>query len=274
MPRQLIYGQHAVAALLEQDPAGIQELWLQDGRDDGVSGRARELAARHGISLQAVPRATLDRMLQGARHQGIAARYRATGAAPAGDLDALLAGLGPRTLLLVLDGVQDPHNLGACLRSADAAGADAVIVPQRRAVGLTPAVHKAACGATQRVPLVTVANLAQALRRLARAGVTLFGAGAGTGIAYTEADLVGPLAMVLGGEGRGLRTLPAELCDQLIHVPMRAGVESLNVSVAAALCLFEARRQRAEGEEKGDAFIFPEKRDRSIFPSPPGGKGK
>ena len=151
--------------------------------------------------------------------------------------------------MLVLDGVQDPHNLGACLRSADAAGADAVIVPRRRAVGLTPAVHKAACGATQRVSVVTVANLAQALRRLARAGVTLFGAGANTGIPYTRADFLGPVAIVLGGEGRGLRQLPAELCDYLIHIPMRAGVESLNVSVAAALCLYEARRQREKGEK-------------------------
>ena len=262
MARQLIYGRHAVAALLERDPAGIQELWLQEGRDDALGGRARELAARHGISLQAVARATLDRMLEGARHQGIAARYRSTVATPAEDLDGLLAGLGPAALLLVLDGVQDPHNLGACLRSADAAGADAVIVPRRRAVGLTPAVHKAACGATQRVSLVTVANLAQALRRLAKAGVTLFGAGANTGIPYTRADLLGPVAIVLGGEGRGLRQLPAELCDYLIHIPMRAGVESLNVSVAAALCLYEARRQREKGGGKGERG----KGDRSIFP--------
>ncbi len=113
-------------------------------------------------------------------------------------------------------------------------------------MGLTPAVRKAACGATERVPLVTVANLAQALRRVAEAGVMLFGAGANAGIPYTEADLRGPVAIALGGEGSGLRRLPAELCDQLIHVPMRAGAESLNVSVAAALCLYEARRQRAE----------------------------
>ncbi len=245
MARQLIYGQHAVAALLERDPAGIQELWLQDARDDAVSGRARDLATRHGISLHEVTRVTLDRMLQGARHQGIAARYRSTGVTPTEALDTLLAGLGRQALLLVLDGVQDPHNLGACLRSADAAGADAVIVPQRRAVGLTPAVHKAACGATQRVPLVTVSNLAQALRRIAKAGVTLYGAGANAGIPYTQADLRGPVAMLLGGEGRGLRRLSAELCDQLIHIPMRDGVESLNVSVAAALCLYEARRQRS-----------------------------
>ncbi len=251
MARQLIYGRHAVAALLERDPAGIKELWLQDGRDDAMSGRVVALAARHGISLHAVPRATLDRMLEGVRHQGIAVRYRATGALPTPDLDGLLAACGDAALLLVLDGVQDPHNLGACLRSADAAGADAVIVPRRRAVGLTPAVRKAACGATERVPLVTVANLAQALRRMREAGVRLFGAGANAGIPYTQADLLEPAAIVLGGEGRGLRRLPAELCDQLIHVPMRAGVESLNVSVAAALCLYEARRQRAQAQAGG-----------------------
>ena len=244
MTRQLIYGRHAVAALLEKDPAGIAELWLADGRDDEIRARARTLADRHGISLHAVPRTTLDRMLEGAAHQGIAARYRSSRASSAMDLDGLLATLGDAALLLVLDGVQDPHNLGAILRSADAAAADAIIVPRRRAVGLTPAVRKAASGAGERVPLVAVGNLAQALRRLRDAGVFLFGACAEAGIAYTEADLRGPAALILGGEGRGLRRLTAELCDQLIHIPMREGVESLNVSVAAALCLFEARRQR------------------------------
>lgn len=244
MARKLVYGKHAVAALMDRDPAGIQELWLQAGRDDAIGARARLLAEDHGISLHAVPRATLDRMLEGARHQGIAVRYRDTGGSRRLELDELLAGLGDAALLLVLDGVQDPHNLGACLRSADAAGADAVIVPQRRAVGLTPAVRKAACGATERVPLVTVANLAQALERAARAGVRLYGAVANAGIPYTEADFSGPCAVVLGGEGSGLRRLPARLCEQMIHVPMRAGAESLNVSVAAALCLYEARRQR------------------------------
>ena len=245
MARPLIYGRHAVTELLARDPAGIQELWLQVGRDDAVGGRVRELSARHGIALHTVPRATLDRMLKRARHQGIAVRYRATAGAPrAPDLDAFLAGLGDAALLLVLDGVQDPHNLGACLRSADAAGADAVIVPRRRAVGLTPAVRAAACGAAERVPVVTVVNLAQALRRVAEAGVMLFGAVANAGVPYTEADLRGPAAIVIGGEGKGLRPLPAKLCDQLMHVPMRAGAESLNVSVAAALCLYEARRQR------------------------------
>lgn len=250
MATELVYGKHAVAALLEGDPAGIRELWLQDGRKDVVHARAKAFAARHGVSVHSVSRATLDRMLEGARHQGIAARYRATRAPTTNDLDELLAARADATLLLVLDGVQDPHNLGACLRSADAAGADAVIIPARRAVGLTPAVRKSASGAVERMPLVTVPNLAQALRRMRDAGVFLFGARAGAGIAYTEADLRGSVGLVLGGEGRGLRRLSGELCDQIIHIPMRTGVESLNVSVAAALCLFEARRQRS-GEVTG-----------------------
>jgi len=246
MSRKLVYGKHAVAGLLARDPAGIRELWLQEGRADEVSARARRLAHRHGISLNEVSRTTLDRLVEGGRHQGIAVRYRAAGAPSGPDLDALLAGLGDSALLLVLDGVQDPHNLGACLRSADAAGVDAVLVPRRRAVGLSPAVHKAACGAADRVPLVTVANTAQALARMGEAGVRLFGASANTGVPYTQANFLGSCAVVLGGEGTGLRRLPAERCDQLIHIPMRAGAESLNVSVAAALCLFEARRQRSQ----------------------------
>ena len=231
-------------ALLESDPAGIRELWLQAGGDDAVRERAAKTAARYAISVHTVSRTTLDRMLGGAGHQGIAVRYRAVRSPAETDLDALLTARGHAALLLVLDGVQDPHNLGACLRSADAAGADAVIVPRRRAVGLTPAVRKSASGASERVPLVSVPNLAAALRRMRDAGVFLFAARAGAGLVYSDADLRGPVALVLGGEGRGLRRLSAQLCDETIHIPMRTGVESLNVSVAAALCLFEARRQR------------------------------
>jgi 23S rRNA (guanosine2251-2'-O)-methyltransferase len=252
--RELIYGRHAVAELLSRDPAGVSELWLQEGRRDELGARARELARVHGVSLQVVPRSTLDRMLKGARHQGIAARYRATARAAAVDLESLLAGIHPQSLLLVLDGIQDPHNLGACLRSAGAAGVDAVIVPRRRAVGLTPTVRKVASGAGERVPLVAVSNLAEALRRLREAGVQLLGASADPGIVYTRADMSGATALVLGGEARGLRRLTRELCDQLIHIPMSDAVQSLNVSVAAAVCLFEARRQRGQssnGVESG-----------------------
>ena len=136
MAAELIYGKHAVSALLDRDPAGIRELWLQDGRDDALAARARRLAERHGISLRTVPRSTLDRMLGRVRHQGIVARYRSSGVVPVADLKGILAAVGDEApLLLVLDGVQDPQNHGACLRSADAAGADAVVVPRRRAAG-------------------------------------------------------------------------------------------------------------------------------------------
>ena len=201
--------------------------------------------------MNEVPRATLDRMLGGVRHQGIAARYRSSTGARVVDLGGVLASAGADALLLVLDGVQDPQNLGACLRSADAAGADAVVVPRRRAVGLTPAARMAASGAAERVPLVVVGNLAQALRELGAAGVVRLGAAAGAGAPYTGADLRGPVAVVLGGEGGGLRRLTAELCDALVHIPMRAGAQSLNVSVAAAILLFEARRQRAGAAPDG-----------------------
>ena len=246
----VLIGIHSVDSALSNMPGQVRVVRIAQESHNPRVRKLANLAGELGIPVAMEPRALLERRSEGQRHQDIIAEFAAENLLSEKDLDRVLDSIDGPPLLLVLDGVQDPHNLGACLRSADAAGADAVIVPQRRAVGLTPAVHKAACGATQRVPLVTVANLAQALRRLARAGVTLFGAGAGTGIAYTDAEFVGPLAMVLGGEGRGLRTLPAELCDQLIHVPMRAGVESLNVSVAAALCLYEARRQRAEAEGK------------------------
>lgn len=242
--RNLVYGRHAVAELLDRDPAGVRELWLQQGRRDELAGRARDLARIHGMSLHVVPRATLDRLVDGARHQGVAAHYRATAKSDTLDLDSFLERIHPDTLLLVLDGIQDPHNLGACLRSAGAAGADAVIVPRRRAVGLTPTVRKVACGAAERVPLIAVGNLAQALRSLREAGVRVLGASAGTGVAHTRVDMAGPLALVLGGEAKGLRRLTRELCDELVHIPMSDAVQSLNVSVAAAVCLFEAQRQR------------------------------
>ena len=239
-----VFGRHAVAALLDRDPAGIRELWLQDNRRDGVSRRARELARAHGISLNSVPRATMDRLLAGESHQGIAARYRATRTPSAPDLASLVDGLHADPLLLVLDGIQDPHNLGACMRSADAAGVAAVIVPKRRAATLTPTVRKVASGACERLPLVAVGNLAQALGHLQEAGVRVIGAAARSGVAYTDADWRGAVAVVLGGEAKGLRRLTREICDEMVHIPMSGAVGSLNVSVAAALCLFEARRQR------------------------------
>lgn len=246
MAKEIVYGRHAVGALLDADPAGVRELWLQENRRDALAERARALARSHGIALSEVPRATLDRLCAGAAHHGIAASYRASAPRhPSLDVDALVERLGSRALLLALDGVEDPHNLGACLRTAEAAGADAVLVPRHRAVGLTPVVRKVASGAAERVPLVVAPNLARALERLAQSGMRVVGASADGTCDYTSADLTGAIALVLGGEGRGLRRLTRERCDLLVRIPMAGSAESLNVSVATGVMLFEARRQRA-----------------------------
>ena len=243
---ELIYGLHAVAAALRHEPGRIRRLWLESG---GRGPRLRELAQtarEQGIAVHESPRNELDRLCAGARHQGAAARLAGLDQPhwAEADLDRLLvARTAP--LLLVLDGIQDPHNLGACLRSADAAGVDAVLGPADRAAGLTPVVRKVASGAAETVPLVTVTNLARALRRLRDQGLWLVGASGDAESRLYDADLRGPLAVVLGSEGRGLRRLTREHCDRLVRIPMAGRVESLNVSVATGIVLFEAVRQRS-----------------------------
>jgi len=249
---EIVYGQHAVRALLERGGEGLREGWVQRGRDTAASRRLRAAAAAGRLVLHELSRAELDALLPGARHQGVAVLRRA-GVARRGGLEALLAGLAADPLVLVLDRVEDPRNLGACLRTAEAAGCAGVVVPRRRASGLTPAARKVACGAAERVLLAEVGNLAVALERLREAGFALVGAEAGSGEPIYRARLTGPLALVLGGESRGLRRLTRERCERLVHVPMAAPAESLNVSVAAALCLFEARRQRLASIDSGEA---------------------
>ena len=241
----LIHGLHAVNAALRHQPQRIEKLWVQAGarqqRLEPLLGDAR----RHGIEALPVERAELDRLTGGARHQGVVARLTVTEPAHReSDLEHLLA-TGPQPpLLLVLDGVQDPHNLGACLRSADAAGVSAVIAPADRAAGLTPTVHKVASGAAETVPFVRVSNLARTLRRLRERGLWLVGAAGEADTDLYSADLGGPLVLILGAEGKGLRRLTRELCDQLVRIPMSGSVASLNVSVATGILLFEAVRQR------------------------------
>jgi 23S rRNA (guanosine2251-2'-O)-methyltransferase len=239
-----VYGLHAVAALLARTEAPVHELLALEGRQDQ---RLRPLLVRavaRGVRVSFCPRQRLDELTDGARHQGVAARTEA--AAPM-DEHSLLAAVRsvPDPLLLVLDGVQDPHNLGACLRSAEAAGVLAVIAPRDHSAPLSPVARKAACGAAERLPYVTVANLARTFRALKEAGIWLLGADAGAPQAHTQAVLTGPLAIVLGGEGAGLRRLTLDACDFTAHIPMLGAAESLNVSVAAGVFLFEARRQRA-----------------------------
>ncbi len=239
-----VFGLHTVENLLSGDCAGVVEIWVQAKRRDARLERILKAAHRGRIPVHTEERQFLDQMVAGARHQGVVAEYRGVPPLAEPDLEPLLESLDGPPLLLVLDGVQDPHNLGACLRSADAAGVHAVIAPRDRAVGLTATVHKVASGAAQSVPFVQVANLARALARLRDRGVWVVGTADAADHSLYGADLRGPLALVLGGEGKGLRRLTREQCDLLVCIPMHGAVESLNVSVAAGVCLFEAVRQR------------------------------
>ena len=245
---ELVYGVHAVRSLVERDPAGVLEVWLQERREPPALRRALSLRAASDIAVHRVSRETLDRMIGTGAHQGIAARYRpAAAAAPIVTLDRLLERTPPPSLIVVLDEVQDPRNLGACMRCASGAGADAVVVPKRRSAPLTATARKAASGAADRLPLVVVPNLANALERIAEAGLAVLGAAADADRSLYEADLRKPHAIVLGGEERGLRRLTREKCREVVSIPLPGEVESLNVSVAAGICLFEAVRQRRAG---------------------------
>jgi 23S rRNA (guanosine2251-2'-O)-methyltransferase len=246
LAEELIYGLHAVAAALEYEPEQVRGLWVERQRRDGRIQALLDLAARYGVTVQPTDRGELDRLTGGARHQGVAARLVLRQRAQnEGDLPALLAAVESPLLLLVLDGVQDPHNLGACLRSAAAAGVHAVIAPADRAVSLNATVRKVACGGAEIVPFVSVINLARTLRALQEQGVWIVGAAGEAADSVYEVDFTPSTAIVLGGEEKGLRRLTREVCDRLARIPMvEGGVESLNVSVAAGVLLFEARRQR------------------------------
>lgn len=244
--KELVYGLHAVAAALERNDASVVNLWVQRNRQDARIERLREIAAAAGVAVQQAERETLDKMVQGARHQGVVAQCRLPDVRGEAELEVLLETLSEPALLLVLDGVQDPHNLGACLRTADAAGVHAVITPRDRAVGLTATVRKVACGAVESVPIFQVTNLARILRMLQEHGIWLVGAAGEAEKGLFDADLRGPIALALGAEEKGLRRLTREHCDLLVHIPMHGAVESLNVSVATGILLYEAVRQRTQ----------------------------
>lgn len=240
--RTLVYGIHAVAAALER--GALRRLWLLEGRHDrrleGLTGDA----ARRGVAVERVARDRLDELTGAAAHQGAAGEVDAALQGDERTLHALLDRLAAPPFLLVLDGVQDPHNLGACLRSAAAAGAHALIAPKDRAASLTPAARKVASGAAEIVPFIQVTNLARTLRELKDRGIWTVGLAGEADQALYEFDLKGPLALVLGAEGGGLRRLTKEHCDFLARIPLAGAVASLNVSVAAGVALFEAVRQR------------------------------
>jgi 23S rRNA (guanosine2251-2'-O)-methyltransferase len=240
---ETIYGMHAVRAMLERHADRVLNVRLAQQRDDPRARELLELAQRHGRPVQRVERGTLRHELGDVAHQGVAAEI--TPLPPWSEDDLLTALQTQRApLLLALDGVQDPHNLGACLRTADACGALAVIVPRDRAAQLTAAVRKVAAGAAETTPVVAVTNLVRTLKLLKEAGLWIVGADAAATVAARAVDLRGPLVLVLGAEGSGLRHLTRQNCDFLVSLPQHGAVESLNVSVAAAMLLYEALRQR------------------------------
>ena len=242
---RLIYGFHAVTSRIRQHPDGVLEIYLQAQRQDPRMRELIKLAETNGVRVIPVDVKRLDGMAGNARHQGVAARVDA--ARRVQHLEDVLDTLTEPPLLLVLDGVQDPHNLGACLRSADAFGVHAVIAPKDRAVGLTATVEKVACGAAETVPYITVTNLARTLRDLKSQDIWVVGAAGEAEQDLNNFKHTGPLAWVLGAEGDGLRRLTRDTCDELVRIPMLGNVENLNVSVSAGICLFEARRQRQSG---------------------------
>jgi 23S rRNA (guanosine2251-2'-O)-methyltransferase len=243
MKGRALAGFHAVAARLKHAVGSIECLYVAAGRNDGRMRRLLDAAAQANVRVVPVDEARLRGLAGEVPHQGVVALC-AEDAAPTATLDDVLNQLGPQTLLLLLDGVTDPRNMGACLRTAAAAGVQAVLVPRDRSAAMSPVVAKAAAGAAETVPLVAVTNLARTMEELKQAGVWIAGAVGEAERSLYDLDLKGPLAWVLGAEGEGLRRLTRERCDWLARIPLHGSVDSLNVSVAAGVCLFETQRQR------------------------------
>lgn len=241
MSDEWVWGRHAVAAVLRQRPQDVRALHSAEGRQPDAEIHQRATLA--GIAVQTCSRTELDQRFPGDNHQGWAALCRPAQVLPEAALSELLSDQTD-PLLLVLDGVTDPHNLGACLRTAEVAGVLAVVIPKDRAVGLTPVVRKVSSGASERLPLIAVTNLARTLDQLKARGIWVAGLAGEAGDSLYGRDLCGPLALVMGSEGGGLRRLTRERCDFLLAIPMQGDTGSLNVSVATGIALFEAVRQR------------------------------
>ncbi|HXM82752.1 MAG TPA: 23S rRNA (guanosine(2251)-2'-O)-methyltransferase RlmB [Burkholderiales bacterium] len=240
---RVVFGFHAVLARLRADPGSVLEIFLDETRNDARGKDLVAAAQRAKVRLMRVPTKRLDGFYGGGRHQGVVARVEVKSLADS--LDDLLDELQEQPLLLVLDGVTDPHNLGACLRVANAAGAHAVIAPKDRAAGITPSVSKVASGAAEATPYLMVTNLARTLAELKERNIWIVGADERAEKTLYESNIPEAVAWVLGAEGEGMRRLTRESCDLLVRIPMRGEVESLNVSVAAGVVLFESARRRA-----------------------------
>lgn len=238
-----VYGVHAVEALLRHHPKRVKQLWLAESRQAPRIQPMLELAAQYRVPVGHKERQELDEWAEGV-HQGVVAEVSPSQVWGENMLDELLERSEGVPLLLVLDGVTDPHNLGACLRTADAAGALAVIVPKDKSATLNATVRKVACGAAEVIPLVAVTNLARTLEKLQKKGLWVVGTAGEVEQELYQLDMTGPTVLVMGAEGKGMRRLTREHCDYLVRLPMGGSVSSLNVSVATGVCLFEAVRQR------------------------------
>lgn len=240
---EAVYGLHAVQALLKSAPHRVNEVLLLQGRQDQRIQKIVQAAGQAEINVRQVKRGELDKLSDG-NHQGVVAMSFPGQLHDEKYLYQLIEGLNADPLLLVLDGVTDPHNLGACMRTAEAAGVHAVIAPKDNSASLTPTARKVSCGAAEVLPYIPVTNLARTLKKLQELGVWVIGAAGDAQQSVYQADFKGPLAVVMGAEGAGMRRLTKECCDSLIQIPMAGEVSSLNVSVATGVCLFEVVRQR------------------------------
>ena len=239
-----IAGINAVASALEHDLEHVREVLMEAGAKNPRLTEIEETARRRDVSVRRIPLQSLEGIAGGLRHQGVIARYEAAKPTDEKELPGLVEAAGGKALVLVLDGVQDPHNLGACLRSAAAAGVTAVVIPKDKAAPINATVRKTSAGAADRIPVVSVTNLARTLRALQELGVWIYGLDGSASQAIHGIDFTGNVALVMGGEGEGMRRLTREHCDGLVKIPMPGEMESLNVSVATGVALFEVVRQR------------------------------
>lgn len=246
MKLESVYGIHAVTTLLQRTPDQVVEVWVQKGRQDARMQALLDLAEEHGLSVMEADKGLMNQKAEG-NHQGIIALRKPVQGRSEKHLPDLLDGIQGDAFILILDGVTDPHNLGAVLRTADAAGVHIVIAPKDRSAPMNATVSKVACGAAEAVPYIQVTNLARTMKDLQERGVWIVGTAGEAEQNVYQQSLTGPMALVMGAEGQGMRRLTREHCDYLINIPMAGEVSSLNVSVATGVCLFEAVRQRQQG---------------------------
>ena len=238
---EIIYGIHAVEAAIRNQPENVLQVFIQQGRNDSRIKTLLSIAQNSGVSIQSISNDKLKEKCPKARHQGVVAEIRRSKSSNV-SLDELLE--KESVLLLILDEVQDPHNIGACLRTADAIGVDAVVVSKNRSPALTPVIRNVASGAAETVPYIMVSNLARAIEKIKASNVWVMGTSGDAGQTIYDTEVNQRLALVMGSEGKGMRRLTREACDELISIPMQGSVESLNISVATAVCLYEVRRQQ------------------------------